>query len=140
MLLKALFPFSEFTLLSFNFKFYWKTFTIIKFILITFSLVQGPNGHNYTLVNFTTTWIGAKNEAISMSGYLASITSAEEQQFILDSFSSFDFWIGGADVYRTNSLILPLSLKLIWVQKKQIVVLTFHLSTQQVELGCMRGN
>lgn len=61
------------------------------------------NGHYYLLVETELTWDNAKSAARSMSykgnrGYLATITSAEEQAFINDNIelaSDSECWLGG---------------------------------------------
>ena len=68
-------------------------------------------GHSYELVSTPLTWTAASSAALAMSfagepGYLATITSAEENQFIIDTFSpettqggdGYGFWLGANDV------------------------------------------
>lgn len=57
------------------------------------------NGHSYDFINTNISWSDAKAQAESSGGYLATITSAEENEFIRSSFytgqgSNFA-WIGG---------------------------------------------
>ena len=59
------------------------------------------NGHYYEIVNSTKTWSEAKTAAeastkYGLTGYLATITSAAENDF-LDSKINADAWIGGSD-------------------------------------------
>ena len=66
---------------------------------------SGANGHYYDLVISTLTWANAKSAAeslthLGLSGYLATITSAQENEFIRSSFDSqFNnfAWIGASD-------------------------------------------
>ena len=66
------------------------------------------NGHYYEVVNLDAdplfTWFNAKSDAENctyegMSGYLATVTSQEEQDFIKSSLlpgpGHFTFWLGG---------------------------------------------
>jgi hypothetical protein len=70
------------------------------------------NGHWYTFTSAKMSWSAARAEATTAGGYLASITSAAEQSFIVSNFLAdyttssafpqFDFrtlplWIGGTD-------------------------------------------
>jgi len=60
------------------------------------------NGHRYEIVDEpTTVWENAKLEAERRGGYLATITSAEEQQFIQNLISTGRmniYWLGGQRV------------------------------------------
>src|SRR5262249_20345540 len=48
----------------------------------------GGNGHYYGLTNSAETWLAAEAEAVALGGHLASITSAAEQNFIVNTFLS----------------------------------------------------
>lgn len=72
----------------------------------TFSLGSAAaftNGHFYEYVSTTRTWDAAKTDAqsrtyLGMTGYLGTITSLAENDFIKQKFSA-DGWIGGSDDY-----------------------------------------
>ena len=53
--------------------------------------------HTFTQVDGAMTWTAAKSDAESRGGYLATITSAEENARVLDSLSESTAWIGGSD-------------------------------------------
>ncbi|MFN7677264.1 MAG: lectin-like protein, partial [Cyanobacteriota bacterium] len=60
------------------------------------------NGHWYRLLPTTTTWEGAKAAAAAswlgnVQGYLVTITSAEEQDFLTTTFGYPSAWIGASD-------------------------------------------
>ncbi len=52
------------------------------------------NGHYYELIEERLSWSDARDSAVSMGGYLATITSQEEDDFIDNVFNGY-FWIGG---------------------------------------------
>ena len=65
------------------------------------------NSSYYELIDSQVTWWEANTATSSMSfdgraGHLATITSAEENQFILDTFIPhlvpYGFWLGGNDI------------------------------------------
>jgi Lectin C-type domain len=63
---------------------------------------NGGNGHYFALTPYATNWEDAQNLAVSWGGHLATITSAEEQDFINRTFLTGQFehlplWIGLAD-------------------------------------------
>jgi hypothetical protein len=50
---------------------------------VVWSAAQGGNGHSYeVVVNDTISWSGARDAASAAGGYLATETSAAEQQFV----------------------------------------------------------
>lgn len=60
---------------------------------------DGGNGHYYLLSSSESTWLDAEAEAVSLGGHLVSITSQEEQDFVVSTFLSGDdannvYWIG----------------------------------------------
>jgi len=56
-------------------------------------------GFDYTLTMSEITWEMAEAEAVANGGHLASITSIEEQEFIIETFGSVgDLWIGLNDI------------------------------------------
>lgn len=63
----------------------------------------GANGHWYQVVPVSTTWTQAKNAAETLtyggfSGYLATITSAEESVWINTTLGDLSkYWLGGTD-------------------------------------------
>ncbi len=62
-------------------------------------IYNSANGHYYKWVASSGTWGTAKSGASALGGYLASVTSASEQSFIVGSVaqSNTAFWIGGTD-------------------------------------------
>jgi hypothetical protein len=71
--------------------------------LIQWDTASGGNGHYYALTTGgTTDWHTAENQAVSLGGHLASITSAAEQSFVAGAFLSGTadhsvYWIGLTD-------------------------------------------
>jgi len=61
-------------------------------------MITNPsNGHGYMLVYKGMTWREAKAYAEELRGYLATITSFEEQDWICQHFQNVRFWLGGTD-------------------------------------------
>jgi hypothetical protein len=63
---------------------------------------SGGNGHYFALTPYATNWEDAQQLAVSWGGHLATITSAEEQDFINQTFLTNQFehlplWIGLVD-------------------------------------------
>ncbi|BCG63573.1 MAG: hypothetical protein methR_P1301 [Methyloprofundus sp.] len=61
----------------------------------------GANNHWYDFIGGSNTWTSAQTSALGstfngMTGYLATITSAEENNFLV-ALSSIDGWIGATD-------------------------------------------
>ena len=72
--------------------------------------INPSNGHSYELVTTqqTITWSDAKVAAETKTlneehGYLATVTSAAENQFIIDKFGSFSGWIGASDAAQEGT-------------------------------------
>ncbi|MFT3707365.1 MAG: DUF2341 domain-containing protein [Archangium sp.] len=70
--------------------------------VITFAIgsavANGSNGHFYEYVSFSGTWTSAKNNAatrsyLGLAGYLATLTSAAENDFVRQKLTN-DGWIG----------------------------------------------
>jgi len=68
------------------------------------------NGHSYELVTTqqTISWSDAKVAAETktlngQNGYLATVTSSAENQFIIDKFGSFSGWIGASDAAQEGT-------------------------------------
>ena len=64
----------------------------------------GANNHWYDFIGGSNTWASAQTSALGstfsgMTGYLATITSAEENDFLV-ALSSIDGWIGATDQAR----------------------------------------
>ena len=58
------------------------------------------NGHSYKRIDTSMTWSDAKIYAENLGGYLATITSQDENDFVWDNLgaSGPDFiWLGGTD-------------------------------------------
>ena len=63
-------------------------------------VINPDNGHLYQRFDTTMTWHDAKNYCESIGGYLATITSLKEQNFVYDNLGSVspnDCWLGGTD-------------------------------------------
>jgi len=65
--------------------------------------IQGPNGHYYDVSSTNTDWNTAKTNAensvyYGMKGYLATVTSQSENDFIAQKLNT-DSWMGGSDNY-----------------------------------------
>jgi len=77
---------------------------------IQWTVASGGNDHWYDAVLFSSPWTVASAQAqtqthIGIQGHLGTLTSAEENQFIWDTFSSlwgtgYGFWLGG---FQTNT-------------------------------------
>jgi flagellin len=72
--------------------------------------INPSNGHSYELVTTqqTISWANAKVAAETKTlngehGYLATVTSAAENQFIVDKFGSFTGWIGASDAAQEGT-------------------------------------
>ena len=70
--------------------------------LIVWEESQGGNGHSYALTSGPLDWFEAQSEAEAFGGYLVSINSQSEQEFIVQSFlsgpnSNATYWIGLTD-------------------------------------------
>jgi len=64
------------------------------------TVVFAGNGHQYEVIDVPTPWEEARNECEKRGGYLATITSKEEQAFILDLVikqgkKHYSYWLGG---------------------------------------------
>jgi len=49
---------------------------------MTWAIADGGNGHSYEIIDSNLSWTDAKDAAETAGGYLATITSAEEQLFV----------------------------------------------------------
>ncbi len=56
--------------------------------LTQWNTASGGNGHYYTLTSGVQTWTQAEAEAAALGGHLVSITSAQEQAFVVNTFLS----------------------------------------------------
>jgi hypothetical protein len=79
---------------------------ILSFLFLSIGKVEAAptywsgNGHYYELVDTWLNWGTAKTTAESMTyngiqGYLATITSAEEQNYVMSSLQPAFVWLGG---------------------------------------------
>ena len=55
------------------------------------------NGHFYQVTDATKTWTDARDTSLVIGGYLATITSAEENTFVRNVYPSVELWLGGSD-------------------------------------------
>ncbi len=60
-------------------------------------ILNPANGHRYELVNITTIWSEARVYAENRGGYLATVTSQEELDWVYQTFPQARFWLGGTD-------------------------------------------
>jgi hypothetical protein len=60
---------------------------------VQWPISQGGNGHYYEAVLDTIDWVDARTEAERSGGYLATITSAAENQFVYSLVTHPAFWI-----------------------------------------------
>ena len=70
---------------------------------------SADGGNWYEAISFSSTWEEAYVAAQTLSyngitGHLATLTSAEENAFIRDTFEANRYWLGG---YQTNKLVEP---------------------------------
>ena len=63
------------------------------------AVFQNPaNGHSYQRIDTIMAWTQAKTHCDNLGGYLATITSAQEQTFVDNSIIGSDpMWLGGTD-------------------------------------------
>ena len=64
------------------------------------AVVYAGNGHKYEVIDVSKTWSQARKDCEKRGGYLVTITSKEEQEFIRDLLSkngkkNSDYWLGG---------------------------------------------
>lgn len=74
---------------------------------IQWAVAGGGNGHYYEYVSDSVNWNGALEQAASssfagMQGYLATITSQEEQDFLQTNLPNLA-WIAGSDEWDPNT-------------------------------------
>jgi hypothetical protein len=72
--------------------------------------IVGPNGHAYELIETAMTWDNAQASAVMMSyvgeqGYLATITSPEENLFVSVLLNGNNAWIGGSDAGTADTWV-----------------------------------
>jgi hypothetical protein len=71
---------------------------------IQWTVASGGNGHWYDLTTTLATWTGADAQATAAGGYLATITSAAEDAFIMANFTGRR-WIGLTDVVTEGAYV-----------------------------------
>ena len=83
---------------------------ILGLAILTFDAHAIPvtwesNGHQYELIRGSYTWDEA-NSLVEDGWHLATITSAEEQNFIMTSFADYygEFWLGGFQKDETDRI------------------------------------
>ena len=69
---------------------------------VTWEVADGGNGHSYEFVSGSFTWTQARDATASMtlngeSGYLVTITSQGEQDFLFDNVTTNQAWTGASD-------------------------------------------
>lgn len=73
--------------------------------VVQWTIASGGNGHYYELITTLVNWTAARDAAAAKTyqntpGHLATITSAEENQFVWNNVSGTYFWIGA---YKDNN-------------------------------------
>lgn len=69
-------------------------------------IVRNPdNGHLYQRIDTPMTWTDANNYCDGLGGYLATITSSAENEFIYNEIHILDFhtWLGGTDAVQEGT-------------------------------------
>ena len=90
------------TLLSITFVlFYIGAAPSLSADVVTGPVVNPANGHSYYLLD-EASWNDSQTEAVALGGHLVTINDAAENQWVFDTFSSFDglnrnLWIGFND-------------------------------------------
>jgi hypothetical protein len=72
---------------------------------VEWKVSEGGNGHWYQAVSQALTWSQARQQAQAMGGYLATITSAAENAFIVSIGNVCNYWLGGfqpSESYEPN--------------------------------------
>lgn len=64
---------------------------------IQWQVKDGGNGHYYERFDISVNWGEAKKLAQAMGGYLATITSAEEDKWVFENVGGIHYWLGGTD-------------------------------------------
>jgi len=76
---------------------------------VQWSTVSGGNDHYYELITAPLDWVSARSDATSrqhagFQGYLTSITSQAEQNFVLNVIAGQPaVWTGGADLFNEGT-------------------------------------
>lgn len=76
------------------------SWTPVSAVPVTWTVASGGNGHSYELVSESLNWINAKAAAEARGGYLVTLTSAAENEFVRATFDAQlnNFaWIGASD-------------------------------------------
>lgn len=73
----------------------------VEAALLTGPVVNPANGHTYYLLS-SNTWTDSENEAVTLGGHLTTINDADENAWVLSTFSFYggtykDLWIGLSD-------------------------------------------
>ena len=68
-------------------------------VILQWSIADGGNDHSYELVEDSLNWNDARDAAaarthLGSAGHLVTLTSAEENQFLVDHFTLNHHWIG----------------------------------------------
>lgn len=75
--------------------------------LIQWSAAIGGNDHWYDVVQYRSTWEDAYSHVQSqtyngLQGYLATLTSAEENAFVWSAFPQYGYWLGGLQTDQSD--------------------------------------
>jgi hypothetical protein len=84
---------------------FWTILSVIGCFLFTTAWADSEkientdNGHFYQRIDTEMTWSEAKNYCEGLLGYLATITSQDENDFIVNNIplTSYHIWLGGTD-------------------------------------------
>lgn len=87
------------------------TITVRALQDVTFPVHQwATNGHYYALTEVPAGWTAAEAEAVAKGGHLASITSAQEQAFVVQTFLAAPndraiYWLGLSDAVSEGTYV-----------------------------------
>jgi hypothetical protein len=66
---------------------------------------DGGNGHWYALISEVDSWNSHRARALSLGGDLATLTSAEENNFVASQIANTDVWLGGVASLGSGCLL-----------------------------------
>ena len=78
--------------------------TDVRAALLQWTVADGGNDHWYDVISYNANWENAKIDAQNRYGYLATLTSAQENAFVWNNFPNNLYFLGG---YQTNRDLEP---------------------------------
>lgn len=83
--------------------------TNVNAALVQWRIEDGGNGHWYDIISTSLSWQNAKADAenqyfMGVQGHLATLTSEQENSFVIKNLPIYDQWIGG---YQTSTDVEP---------------------------------